>query len=283
MGQRWGLRLAALAAPIAIAGGLMLHAGAEAAGAPSPTRVADVHGRPFSSVGRLDIEHGGDGESCTATLVGDNRTIITASHCVQPGAGRLTFHLGDQGPGVEATIVARGEAPLPTDERAFDDAMPDDGEDVEPSPYWDDWLLLDLAQPVAGEPMPVASAADLARLQRGEFAVAPFHVAGFPMNVDAGHTMVWAEGTGIPAFPARGWRGARAVVTRARTYDGMSGGAVLLPLDGADVVVGLVSGGDGDETVIMVGGGAFPAVEVKRRADCRRPAGLSFASPCGSA
>lgn len=244
--------------------------------------VGDDHRRPFSSVGRLEVQYGDTSTSCSATLVGDSRTLITASHCVGPGATRLAFHLGNQGPGVEATIFARGDSPIPGNERDFDAASPGPGEDKAPSPYWDDWLVLDLAGPVAGQPLQTASEGLTMRLQRGDFAHTPFRIAGFPMSVDGGRRMVWAGGPGIPAFPAASWRGAHAVPTTARTSEGMSGGAVLVAQGDDDVVVGVVSGGADDETLIVVGGGGLASVDRKRLADCRQPEpGLTFFAPCG--
>jgi V8-like Glu-specific endopeptidase len=274
-----------LAAPLICVGAAaaLLLAGAHdspASAAPSP-RAADDHLRPFSSVGRLEVQYGATNTNCTATLVGDNRTLITASHCVQPGATRLIFHLGNQGPGVEASVVARGDTPIPGNERDFDAAAPEPGEDKAPSPYWDDWLVLDLARPVAGEPLRTAADPLTMRLQQGDFARTPFSIAGFPIDVESGRRMVWVDGPGIPAFPARSWRGAHAVPTEARTAEGMSGGAVLIAQGGDYVVVGVVSGGVDDETLIVVGGGGLVSVDRKRLADCRKPEpGLTFSAPC---
>jgi hypothetical protein len=285
MRHRWSnLRL--LAAPLVLIGAvtaLLATAHVSTASAAPSLRVADDHSRPFSSVGRLDVQYAETSTSCTATLVGDNRTLITASHCVQPGALRLTFHLGNRGPGVDARIFARGDSPIPGDEGDFDAASPEPGEDKPPSPYWDDWLVLDLAEPTPGEPLAIAADPLTSRLQQGDFAHTPFRIAGFPIDVESGRRMVWVDGPGIPAFPAQGWRGAHAVPTEARTAEGMSGGAVLVSQGGGYVVVGVVSGGADDQTLIVVGGEGLHSVEHKRLADCRKPqVGLTFSAPCES-
>ena len=276
--RRPDLRLLALAITL-VAGAAGALASAHASS--NRQRVADDHQSPFSSVGRLDIQSGKDVSTCTATLVGDNRTLITASHCAPPDATRLTFHLGNNGPGIEATVYARGDTPNPGNDDDFDNAIPSSGEVRDPSPYWDDWLVLNLAHPVAGPPLETAADGLIGRLQQGANARTPFHIAGFPLDMDSGHAMVWVEGPGIPTFPARSWRGAYSVPTAVRTHEGMSGAAVLVEAEGGYAVAGVVSAGEGNETQIVVGGAGFRSVERKRLEDCRNPApGLIFGRPC---
>lgn len=220
---------------------------------------------PFSAVGRLFIKDPKGWGHCSATLIGNSRTVLTARHC---GIGtEYVFALGNAGrdQGIPARIVATGDYPI----RDGRDGL-GIGSYSEPKPNWDDWMVLDLERPSVGEPLAVPSAQYLQQVIQS-FDKPYFHIAGFPADVKSGDRMIYSRGCGV-AISKASYKQAHTSQTGCASYKGSSGSALLVLSQHRYIPIGILSGGNEADTsfsILVVGSRAFDAIRAKVLGECR--------------
>jgi hypothetical protein len=238
--------------------------------------VQDTSKHPFAAVGRLNIRISPtEGGGCTATLIGDSRTVLTARHCAIGSEYR--FALGNSGgpisrkDGIPARIVAFGDFPVSDDSKNH----------WGPSPTadWDDWMVLDLETPSSGEPLAIPTP-QLIRQIVHSFGSTSFLVAAFPSDINGGEVMTYSRGCGITISKVD-YKQSHTSETGCASYQGSSGAALLIRSPEHQFVpVGVLSAGyaaDTSRSFLVVGSRAFDVIRAKVRDDCQHPVeGLRF-------
>ena len=200
--------------------------------------VSDVDKFPFSAIGIILIKSTVAGGRCTAALVGDTKTIVTASHCIRPGA-TYEFRQGKLLNSVRAaTVVASGarRSDIAPDFPAWDSNV------GTPNSTWDDWAILTLDTPVATKPLSIPSAEEEISIRTGSFFTDKVNfLAGFPGDVFGGMRMVFSPVVDPRPFPLD-FNGAFPIRVAAQAYPGNSGGPLIsLDRNGRAIGVGTAS------------------------------------------
>lgn len=192
--------------------------------------VSDIKKYPFSVIGRLSITTPHKVSTCTATIVGNMKTIVTAGHCIQPGA-TYTFAQGESLQELHsASLFAKGDE---------DPSLP---VSLVANQQFDDWAILDLDQPLIGEGDPVlfATPKDIDGYIVNGFKQR-YNVAGYPADLFSAGKMIYGKGCGInPALD--NYKGSYLAQTQCPAYHGLSGASVLMTdVNGWQYMIGVVS------------------------------------------
>lgn len=238
--------------------------------------VRDTTREPFSSVGRLVASSPRGRIRCTAWLVGNDRTLATAAHCLQPGA-TYTFSLGheDEGkPQIAAKVVSAGDFPLERDDSDYSVAV---NPFTPPNKMWDDWAILELESPAGTEPLPILSEEVFLDIVSGARR-GLLHVAGFPGDVALARRMITSQACDVKPREAA-YVGTFIADTKCNVYNGMSGGPLLAEMAGRYVPIAIISGSNGGMVTKVIFSSRFWK-EVRRRVarDCLEAVALRLRS-----
>lgn len=229
-------------------------------------QVVDLTKYPFSAVGRLSIKTLEAEYSCTASLVGNSRTLVTAAHCIKSHA-ILTFHQSGQ-PDLKADVVTKGAY-------ARRDVTLPGGVSRIPSEAWDDWAVLDLALPSRSRFLINQNADVFAKYTSEAAATTKFWVAGYPGDLFDGKTMTYSQGCGLQV-PKLSYSGSYLTSTECPAYHGLSGAPIMKRIKYSPpqvMLIGLLKGGNEKDvlkTYVVISDSLRKAIDLKVVSDLAR-------------